>query len=130
MYACNGECDILVNYHPWIFAEYLKLIYLNTSKFHRYKIDHNGITRSKNSVCHPGSVIDTCIGSKEVLLPTGSEERGVLWVGSISVTILSSCQNMKTKALYLRKHKYSWVVKIRNISEAILRPQYTPWPSY
>ena len=34
-----------------------------------------------------------------ILLPTGSEERGVLWVGSISVAILFSCQDMKTIAL-------------------------------
>ena len=26
--------------------------------------------------------------------------------------------------------QYSWVVKIRNTSEAVLRPQYTPRPSY
>ena len=26
--------------------------------------------------------------------------------------------------------EYIWVVKIRNTSEAVLRPQYTPWPSY
>ena len=32
------------------------------------------------------------------LLPTGSEERGVLGVGSIPVAILPSCQNMKTTA--------------------------------
>ena len=30
-----------------------------------------------------------------ILLPTGSEERGVLGDGSISVAILLSCQNMK-----------------------------------
>ena len=30
-----------------------------------------------------------------VLLPNGSEERGVLGVGSIPVAILPSCQNMK-----------------------------------
>ena len=33
-------------------------------------------------------------------LPTGSEGRGVLGVGSIPVTILLSCQDMKTIALY------------------------------
>ena len=33
------------------------------------------------------------------LLPTGSEVRGVLGVGSIPVAILPSCQNMKTFAL-------------------------------
>ena len=30
-----------------------------------------------------------------ILLPTGSEERGVLWVGSIPGAILPSCHNMK-----------------------------------
>ena len=33
------------------------------------------------------------------LLPTGSEERGVLGVGSIPVAILPSCQDMNTIAL-------------------------------
>ena len=28
------------------------------------------------------------------------------------------------------KYWYSWVVKIRNTSEAVLRPQYSPWPLY
>ena len=58
------------------------------------------------------------------LLPIGSEERGVLGVGSIPVAILPSCQNVKTFALQLHKHEYSWVVKIRNTSdssEAVLR---------
>ena len=52
-----------------------------------------------------------------ILLPKGSEEREVLGVGSISVAILHSCQDMKTVAILLPKHKYSWVVKIRNTSE-------------
>ena len=34
-----------------------------------------------------------------ILLPTGSEERGVLVVGSIPVGIPPSCQDMKTVAL-------------------------------
>ena len=34
-----------------------------------------------------------------VLLPTGSEEREVLGVGSIPVAILPSCQDVKTIAL-------------------------------
>ena len=33
------------------------------------------------------------------MLPTGSEEREVLGVGSIPVAILPSCQDMKTIAL-------------------------------
>ena len=38
-----------------------------------------------------GIIIEVCI-----LLPTGSEEREVLGVGTIPVTILPSCQDMKT----------------------------------
>ena len=49
-----------------------------------------------------------------LLLPTGGDERGVLGVGSIPVAILPSGQDTKTVALYLHKHKCSWVVKIRN----------------
>ena len=64
------------------------------------------------------------------LLPTGSEEREVLGVGSIPFAILPSCQDMKTFALLMHKHQYSWVVKIRYTSKAVLRPQYTHWPSY
>ena len=47
------------------------------------------------------------------LLPTGSEERGVVGVGSILVAIHPSCQNMKTIALYLHRYEYSWVEKIK-----------------
>ena len=53
------------------------------------------------------------------VLPTGSEERGVLGVGSIPVTILSSSQDVKTMALLLHKHECSWVVKKRNTEEAV-----------
>ena len=38
------------------------------------------------------------------LLPTGSEEREVLGVGSIPVAILPSCQDSKIIALQLHKH--------------------------
>ena len=34
------------------------------------------------------------------ILPTGSEERGVLGVGSTPVAILTSCQDMITIAVY------------------------------
>ena len=44
------------------------------------------------------------------LLPTGSEEKEVLGVGSIPVAILPSCQDMKTIALYFHKYEYSLVV--------------------
>ena len=60
------------------------------------------------------------------LLLTRSEEREVLGVGSIPVAILPSCQDIETIALKLHKHDYSWVVKIRNVAGALLRPQYTP----
>ena len=66
------------------------------------------------------------------LLPTGSEEREVLGVGSIPIAILPSCQDIKMFAslLHIYEHIYRWVVKIRKTLEAVLRPQYTPWPSY
>ena len=40
-----------------------------------------------------------------------SEERGVLGVGSIPVSILPSCQDMKTIVFKLHNHEYSRVVK-------------------
>ena len=43
-----------------------------------------------------------------LILPTGSEEREVLGVGSIPVAILPSCHNMKI------------IVKIKNTSEPVL----------
>ena len=46
-----------------------------------------------------------------ILLSTGSEERGLLGVGIIPVAILQLYDNLKTIALYLHKHKYSWVIK-------------------
>ena len=43
-----------------------------------------------------GAQSDTSVGdTSRELLPTGSEERGVLGVGSIPVAILPSCQYMK-----------------------------------
>ena len=39
-------------------------------------------------------------GKNSYLLPTGSEERGILRVGSVHVAIIPSCQDMKTIALY------------------------------
>ena len=64
------------------------------------------------------------------LLPTRSEEKGVLGIGSVPVAILPSCQDIKPIALLLHKYEYSWVVKLRNTSEAVLGPQYTPLPSH
>ena len=60
------------------------------------------------------------------ILPTGSEERGVLWVGSIPVAILPSCQDINTIALQLHKDVCNSVVNIRNTSAPVLRPQYIP----
>ena len=55
--------------------------------------------------------VDTFV-IEQVLLLTGSEERGVLVVGSIPVTILPSCQfNIASQ---LHRYEYSWVEKIRN----------------
>ena len=59
------------------------------------------------------------------LFPTGSEEREVLGIGSISVAILPSCQVIKTIAFYVHKQEYSWAVKIRNRSEATIHPLAT-----
>ena len=39
------------------------------------------------------------LSTREDLLPTGSEERGVLGVGSIPVAILPSCQETESIAL-------------------------------
>ena len=54
------------------------------------------------------------------LLPTGSEEREVLAVGSIPAAILLSCQNVRNVALLLHKHAYSWVVKVRTSARQYL----------
>ena len=48
-----------------------------------------------------------------VLLPTGSEERGVLEVGSIPVALLPSCMYMNKNCIRLHKYDYRWVVKIK-----------------
>ena len=42
-----------------------------------------------------------------------------------NTAFLSIC--LKNDAIKLHMDEYSWVVKIRNTSEAVLRPQYTPW---
>ena len=41
-------------------------------------------------------------------IPNGSEERGVLAVGSIPDAILPCCRDMKTCALYLHKMNIVW----------------------
>ena len=60
------------------------------------------------------------------LLPTGSEEMEGLGVENIPVAILPSCLDMKTTSLLCYKQGYSWGVKIRNTSEAVLMSQYSP----
>ena len=60
------------------------------------------------------------------LLPTGSEEKEVSGVGSIIAAILTSCQDMNPISLQLHEHEYSWVIKMRNTSEAELRSKYSP----
>ena len=77
----------------------------------------------------PAIVRDACIYiifCNVDLLPNGSEEREVLGFGSIPVAKLPSCHDMNHIALQLHEHEYSWVVKIRNTSEAVLRSQYSP----
>ena len=54
----------------------------------------NRLPRFPSMFCHP------TVGSCN-LLPTGSEQRKVLGVGSIPVAALPSCQNMKIIALQL-----------------------------
>ena len=49
--------------------------------------------------------------------------RGEYWellIGSIPVAKIPSCQDMKTIALLLHKHEYSWVVKIMLLFAIIL----------
>ena len=81
-----------------------------------------GALSSQNEMCVHKHTFTTCHKLKEE----------VLGVGSIPVAILHSCQYMKINALHLQQYEYtcSWVVKIRTTSEAVLRPKYTPWPSY
>ena len=61
-----------------------------------------------------GTILFSIQFASNYLLPTGSEERGVLGVGSIPVAILPSCQDMKTIAFCLHEREYIWVVKKRN----------------
>ena len=49
-----------------------------------------------------GSSFEVMLPRKISLLPTGNEEREVLGVGNIPVSILPFCQDMKTIALYSR----------------------------
>ena len=72
------------------------------------------------NVKNPRNFADPQNSDMSVLPPTGSDERGVLGVGSIPVAIFPSCQDMKTIALKLPKQEYSWVLKVRNTSEAVL----------
>ena len=53
-----------------------------------------------------------------ILLPTGSEERGVFGNWKIPVAILPSFHEVKTIVLNLHKHEYSWVEKVRSTEEA------------
>ena len=75
-------------------------------------------------------------------LPIRSEEHEVLQTGSIHVAILPSCQSFTIVHFTCIDNDFNKVVKIRNTSEAVLRPQYSPyvpwsvyclgelWPSY
>ena len=64
------------------------------------------------------------------LLPAGSEEHEVLQTGSIHLAILPSCQSFATVHLKCLNCAFIWVVKIRNISEAVFRPQNASRTSY
>ena len=66
----------------------------------------------------------------EILLPSGSEQHEVLLFfeylrRNTSGSSLTCADRKDTLKCW-----YSWVVKIRNTSEAVFMPQYTPWPSY
>ena len=90
-----------------------------------YQCQHNHTIWCKISklLCLVGTErVDDCYWDYEYLLPTGGEEREVIGVGSIPVAIYPSCQVLKIIALYLHKHEYRWVVKIRNTSETVFRP--------
>ena len=58
--------------------------------------------RSIDWQCRAGFLIPRTVA----ILPTGSEERGVLGVGSIHVEILPSCQDT-TFVIQLHKYQYS-----------------------
>ena len=51
-------------------------------------------------------------------------------VGSIPVTIIPSCQYLHNRASYVDENEKSRVIKLTNTSGAVLRLQYTQWPSY
>ena len=79
-----------------------------------------------------GTVINYCEGGEatEGLLPAGSEKHEVLQTWSIHAAILPSCQFFTILHFQFIAFNIIWVVKIRNTSEAVLRPQHSPWPSY
>ena len=70
--------------------------YPNIAHIYVFMFNHVFIVYAVN-ILHLGDLCFT--NSNTALLPTGSEEREVLGVGSIPVAILPSCQNMKTVAL-------------------------------
>ena len=64
-------------------------------------------------VSFKGQAWETRLGHN--LLPSGSEQHGVLLFGNIQDRILQARQSSNRKNTL--KHWYSWVVKIRNTSE-------------
>ena len=64
------------------------------------------------------------------LLPTRSEEREVFGVRSISAAILPSRQDMKSIALWLHTHEYSWVVKKRKHLRGCTQAKINPFGHY
>ena len=63
------------------------------------------------------------------LLPTGSEETAVLRVERIPVAILQVSSN-ENRCIIIQRNLYSGVVKKRNTSKVVLRPQYSPRLSF
>ena len=61
-----------------------------------------------------------------ILLPAGSEEHEVLQTRSIHVAILPSCQFHYNSTFKCIDIEIIWVVKTRNTSETVLRPDRGP----
>ena len=51
-------------------------------------------------------------------------------VRSINYCRLPSCQSFTIMHFKCLNCAFTWVVKMRNTSEAVFRPQYAPWTSY
>ena len=68
-----------------------------------YHIDESERRPSRNLLLHKVMMctLEVFLYKYNNLLPTGSEERGVLGVGSIPVAILPSCQDIKNDCIII-----------------------------